>query len=652
MSQTKAQLVAPVGVVTATAMTVSGVLTATTYDGNITGAAVSIAQGKNLNVGVVTVSGIAGDITGSATSITQGTNVTFGSLTATFVGDFTGTASSIMPGSNVTAGVVTASSFSGPVTGDVTGNLTGNVTGTAGSITSGNNLRAGIATITGAVGDGSNLTGVAGTSFNTQTVTADGATTAIDLSAGNIITFNQSASTTVSFANTSEAMSLAIIRKPDETETTITWPDSVKWNNDTTPTLIKNPRTIDAQQFQFITRDSGLNWYAWENMAVDPQNSKLWVMGNNTYGQLAQNTSSNPSKRSSPVQIPGTTWSHINYTGSEDGNGAIWGTKVDGTMWGWGIGEFGTLGFNSVTPGNTGYSSPTQLPGTTWAFGHGSGHCSTAVKTDGTLWSWGYNHSGQLGQNDRTERSSPCQIPGTTWSTDPKKLCSNSRTPGDKPGATFAIKTDGTMWGWGQNNSWKWIQNPGPTPGRSSPTLIPGGDNWDTVSVSTQSVLAVKTNGEMWAWGYNEYKQLGLNQPDSSTVYVDAMAQLPGDWATGYQKVSQGFTAAAAIKANGTLWTWGVASNGQLGHGNASSYSSPRQVGTDTTWDRVCLQKYITMATKTDGTAWGWGRNQFGELGLNDRIGRSSPTQLAGTWQGAIGGAGGNSAFYLLEPTD
>ena len=120
MSQTKAQLVAPVGVVTATAMNVSGVLTATTFDGSFTGAATSITQGKNLNVGVVTASGIAGDITGSATSITQGTNVTFGSLTATFVGDFTGTASSIMPGSNVTAGIVTASSFSGHVSGVVT----------------------------------------------------------------------------------------------------------------------------------------------------------------------------------------------------------------------------------------------------------------------------------------------------------------------------------------------------------------------------------------------------------------------------------------------------------------------------------------------------------------------------------------------------
>ena len=77
MSQTKAQLVSPLaaaGVVTATAMTVSGVLTATTYDGNITGAAVSIAQGNNLNVGVLTASGISGDITGSATSITPNTN--------------------------------------------------------------------------------------------------------------------------------------------------------------------------------------------------------------------------------------------------------------------------------------------------------------------------------------------------------------------------------------------------------------------------------------------------------------------------------------------------------------------------------------------------------------------------------------------------
>ena len=694
MSQTKAQLVTPVGVVTASSMTVTGVLTATTFDGNVIGAAVSIAQGSNLNVGVITASGIGGDITGSATSITQGTNVTFGSLTATFVGDFTGTASSIMPGSNVTAGIVTASSFSGPVTGNVTGNLTGNVVGTAGSILSGNNVRAGIATVAGMSGDGSALTGIAATSFNTQTVpdnktfsinvtspaggnytlsgtdrsgtvsgssdpavtveigdtlnfvvdasghpfyirVSDGganvstpaatnqgsqsgtvswtpntagtyyyqcgnhasmlgtitvtATTTIDLSAGNCITFNQSANTTVAFANTSTAMDVTLIRVKDSTTTarTITWPDSVKWNGGTAPTLISNTISGDSQQFQFLTRDSGLTWYAWEPYKRDALASELFTWGENVEGKLGDNSTVH---RSSPVQIAGTTWSHA---GNTFGFGDMaWGTKTDGTLWTWGDGAYGTTGHNSTVK----RSSPTQVgTDTTWSdmvnIGEGFSVASAAVKTDGTLWTWGHNFRGMLGQNQAEAQldavSSPVQVPGTTWGTDVDTL-------GGGDNRLMAIKTDGTLWYWGYGGYGSMGNNVGGTAYNSSPVQI-GGTTWKNIAVSRYVTFATKTDNTLWAWGTGGYGSFCQNNTTSRSSPI----QIPGSWATGEGKVSHGQSALLAIKTDGTLWAAGWNQQGVLGQnqqGVPNSYSSPVQIGTSTDWGRIGSGSYAHYA--------------------------------------------------------
>ena len=201
MSQTKAQLIQPIGVVTASGVVVSGVMTAGTFDGDIVGSATSIIQGTNLNLGAFNATSFAGDFTGNATGIITSSAIKVGQLTASsFVGDFTGTATSMARGTGFEAGAVTGSAF----VADVTGNVTGNATGLAGIVTQGTHIHVGVVTATSLYGDGSNMTGIAATNFNTQTVTANGAATTIDLSAGNVITFNQSADTTVSLANTSE----------------------------------------------------------------------------------------------------------------------------------------------------------------------------------------------------------------------------------------------------------------------------------------------------------------------------------------------------------------------------------------------------------------------------------------------------------------
>ena len=162
-------------------------------------------------------------------------------------------------------------------------------------------------------------------------------------------------------------------------------------------------------------------------------------MGQGDDGELAQNNRTN---YSSPVQIPGTTWGTDivgKVAGSGDGTGWI---KTDGTLWTWGHNGQGRLGTNQAPAQLTAASSPVQVPGTTWDMVGNAMWSKTAIKTDGTMWSWGENEKGLLGLNqpESTDISSPTQIPGTNW----KYIASGAGRH------NLAIRTDGTLWGWGR----------------------------------------------------------------------------------------------------------------------------------------------------------------------------------------------------------
>ena len=153
------------------------------------------------------------------------------------------------------------------------------------------------------------------------------------------------------------------------------------------------------------------------------------------------------------------------------------GVKTDGTLWTWGANESGELGINDRAH----RSSPVQVPGTTWKAVYGgigeAGQDSKrlAVKTDGTLWGWGWQNNGELGQNNRTTYSSPVQVPGT-WSTTVKPTGTGYGR------ATFAVKPDGTLWSWGANESGGLGIND--TIKRSSPVQVPGSAIWGDISAT------------------------------------------------------------------------------------------------------------------------------------------------------------------------
>ena len=208
-------------------------------------------------------------------------------------------------------------------------------------------------------------------------------------------------------------------------------------------------------------------------------------------------------EKSSPTQIPGTTWDAIDM-GAGGTSNSIFCRKTDGTLWSWGYGGNGKLGHNNTTR----KSSPTQIPGD-WSGSEimGGSAGAYAIKSDGTLW-WigGYGLLGTGGQNNGISRSSPTQIPGTNW-----------RSVGESSFAVHATKTDGTLWAWGRNNYGQLGLNQASPTKLSSPTQIPGID-WGHVSKigggaaggGTGYIFCTKANGTLWGWGGNVYGQLGV----------------------------------------------------------------------------------------------------------------------------------------------
>jgi alpha-tubulin suppressor-like RCC1 family protein len=262
-------------------------------------------------------------------------------------------------------------------------------------------------------------------------------------------------------------------------------------------------------------------------------------------------------------------------------------------------------------------SSPVQIGALTdWAdISTGARHV-LSVKNDGTLWAWGYGNSGRLGNNSTDNRSSPIQVGAlTNWS-----QASGGRY------TSSAVKTDGTMWTWGRRDQGQLGNNESSVNGASinSPIQIGSDTNWQSVAMAGNGrhTLAVKTTGSLWSWGLNSNGGLGQNNTisRSSPVQVGAL--------TNWSRVSGGGYHSVSVKTDSTLWAWGQNTDGQLGQGNVIARSSPVQIGALADWADVCASLSCCLAVKTNGTLWAWGQNTVGQLGLSDATNRSSPVQV------------------------
>lgn len=332
----------------------------------------------------------------------------------------------------------------------------------------------------------------------------------------------------------------------------------------------------------------------------------LWLWGSNGFGSSGTNSTVN---QSSPAQ---TVSGGTNWRQTSGGTFHIAGIKTDGTLWLWGRALEGGLGNNSTIN----RSSPVQTisAGTNWKqIELASDGTTGAIKTDGTLWMWGFNDSGQLGNNSYLSRSSPIQTVSAT--TNWKQISLNDQL-------STAVKTDGTLWTWGFNYAGQLGNNS--TIDRSSPVqTVSATTDWKTVSAGKSHVAAIKTNGTLWLWGQNFGGKIGNN----STIDQSSPVQTVSG-GTNWKQISLLSQSSTAIKTDGTLWTWGYGSQGSLGNNSTVDVSSPVQtVAGGTSWKCSTSGVVSTAATKNDGTLWLWGSNDSGQLGNNSTINQSSPIQ-------------------------
>jgi alpha-tubulin suppressor-like RCC1 family protein len=244
---------------------------------------------------------------------------------------------------------------------------------------------------------------------------------------------------------------------------------------------------------------------------------------------------------------------------------------------------------------------------------------------DGRLYSWGSNNNGFLMLNNRTSKSSPTQVGAlTNWA--------SAEISGE---LSVAIKTDGTIWGAGEN-FYKTLDTSGLK--RSSPVQLNSKTDWTQATCNQYSMLAIDSSNRLWGWGANYHGVLGQNNRTmySSPVQVGALT----DWAQVSMEYISVVTGAGAVKTDGTLWTWGRLRRGSGGHGDSVERSSPTQVGALTNWAYVSVGYDFMLAAKTDGTLWAWGHGDGYKTGLGTTTDYSSPVQVGSATGWVLAAAG------------
>ncbi len=296
------------------------------------------------------------------------------------------------------------------------------------------------------------------------------------------------------------------------------------------------------------------------------------------------------------------------------------GIGTDGSLWTWGWNDVGQLGDGSTTP----VSVPHQVGSATdWSVVAASsgfdpstttgGMHSAAIKADGSLWTWGRNDHGQLGDGTEVDRHTPTQVgTGSTWMA---VQCGAQHT--------LALRTDSTLWSWGYNHNGQ--LGLGDTVEVHTPTQVGTDADWWRIGTMENHDLALKGDSSLWSWGRNNYYQLGFfndNQMKTEPTHVGTDT----DW----RSIATGTDYSFAVKGDNTLWGWGRNDYGQLGLGDNSSYHpEPEQIGTDSTWQAVACGDAHTIAQRNDGSLRGWGFNYDGELGVgNNTFFHDSPQSI------------------------
>ena len=318
--------------------------------------------------------------------------------------------------------------------------------------------------------------------------------------------------------------------------------------------------------------------------------------------------------------------------------------RGDGTVWAWGDNAKGQLGNGTTDPAyepvpvlDNSSGTPTPLSGVI-AIAAGRDH-SVAVKSDGTVWTWGSNQYGQLGDNSfsSTQRDHPVQVlfgdAPNIWPLTGVKAVAASDVH------TIALKTDGTVWSWGGNSAGQLGLGNTATRRTAARVLVLNDVQAITARGASSSLdssasprnLAQRSDGSLWGWGDNTYCELGETTTDlGSAVSTPVRLANLSNLGVSVSDIAQGDYHGIARKSDGAAWTWGRNHQGQLGDGTTEPRCAPIQVPGVSAVETVGAGATHTFVTTRDGWVWGWGSNDEGQLGVGDTNARLKPTQMKG----------------------
>jgi alpha-tubulin suppressor-like RCC1 family protein len=323
---------------------------------------------------------------------------------------------------------------------------------------------------------------------------------------------------------------------------------------------------------------------------------------------------------------------------------------TSGIPWSWGPNGYGQLGDNTTNWKD----NPAQVSGLTGVVDIAAGQLhSLAVRSDGTVWAWGYNSAGRLGDGTTTDSLIPVQVSGLSGVV-------NVTAGSDW---SMALKSNGTVWAWGDNYYGQLgngtttsdntsfpvqVRNASDTGYLTDITALAGGDWYYS--------LALESNGTVWAWGNNDYGQLGNgHQWENHSLPVQVRDATGTVALAGVSAISAGFGHNLALKSDGTVWAWGLDNFGQLGNNTISSEPGllPVQVkdadglGYLANVVAIAAGYQHNLAVKADGTVWSWGSNNYGELGDNTTTEKHLPVQVKGISGVKAVAAGANNSIAL-----
>lgn len=351
--------------------------------------------------------------------------------------------------------------------------------------------------------------------------------------------------------------------------------------------------------------------------AIRPAGLMSW--GRNNKGQIG-NAATSATPTPTPTLIagpPSPAWITYNQNASVA-------LGQDGSVWAWGDGAKGQLCLGASTDGTLDVadrSAPAQVQGfNAVAAARGYRH-TLLLKADGTVWACGDNSDGQLGDGTTTDRDRPTQVTGLT----------DVVVIGAGSGSSLALRRDGTLWAWGDNSQGQLGGGADDTDPHSVPTQVPGLTDVFDVAAGKDHVLAITSQGALWAWGLNQSGQVGDGSSGADAdVFAPKAITLPAPARAIFANANYSF----AIVEGGAVYGWGQNFNGQLGLGMADTTEQPAPVLAaaglvDAVW--FALGATHAIAQTRTGGVWSWGWHFMGALGhpaLEDRWTQTSPLEL------------------------